>query len=111
MNTIKKLSVEINKLDGLKICKLENSKERENALYTADEYKNDLSAYAEHDRVFNNVDIVQDMLIDVMEQPRTIETLHTNADCFIPMTSYEEKINLYEDYDNKLTRWLNETNA
>jgi hypothetical protein len=27
------------------------------------------------------------------------------------MTSYEEKINLYEDYDNKLTRWLNETNA
>lgn len=60
MNTIKKLSVEINKLDGLKICKLENSKERENVLY--------------------------------------------NADCFIPMTSYEEKINLYKDYDNKLTR-------
>ena len=29
MNTIKKLSVEINKLDGLKICKLESSKESE----------------------------------------------------------------------------------
>ena len=29
MNTIKKLSVEINKLDGLKICKLENSEERD----------------------------------------------------------------------------------
>lgn len=104
MNTILKIRQTVKTIDGLKIYKLQDSLEDERLVSYSYSDKTDLSEYAEHDRVFNDVDVIEELLVDKMETPNVISNLEYKTSCHVPITTYKNTIKLLCDYQNKLKR-------
>lgn len=99
MNTILKNTVACNILEGLQMRFLEYSilENKSRALYTTT--KEDLSYGFEHDRVFNNVDIVENMIVGIMESPHKIRNTEIKVKSFKPIKRYENGIKVLMKYD------------
>lgn len=101
-NNIDKITVECNILEGLRMELLENSlMENKTRIYsqTIDENLEDNFVF---DRVFNNIDVIEDMLIGVMEKPHRNKTLKYKIKSFAPIKTYKNKLTLLEKYEEKI---------
>ena len=101
-NNINKLKVECNILEGLRMELLENSLMKNNTRIYSTTKCEDLSEHFEFDRVFNNIDVIENMLIRVMEKPHVTKKLKLKVKTYIPIKRYINKLTLLEKYENKI---------
>ena len=101
-NNINKLKVECNILEGLRMELLENSLMKNNTRIYSTTKCEDLSEHFEFDRVFNNIDVIENMLIRVMEKPHVTKDIKVKIKAFKPIKVYKNKLTLLEKYENKI---------
>ena len=102
MNTIEKLMCKVQLLDGLEMHILENSyREKGCRIYTTTHDEN-LEEHFEFDRVFNNVDVIEDMYVSVMEKPHKKRSIRSTIKSLVPTTEYDNKIVVLENYEEKI---------
>ena len=101
-NTVSKLSVQCKLLEGLRMELLEESiMSNKTRIYSSTKCEN-LEEHFLFDRVFNNVDVIEDMLISVMEKPRITKDTKVKIKAFKPIKVYKNKLTLLEKYENKI---------
>ena len=104
-NTIKKITQPINVLNGLRYDIIESSLKNVGARVYENTINKNIDDNFDFDRVFKNVDIIEDMLISVMEKPHVDNTLKIRVHSFVPIKTYNSTLTLLNKYEEKLQRW------
>lgn len=102
MNTINKLKVRCNILEGLKLEILENSVMNNKTNICCHTIDQNLEEHFEFDRVFNNIDIIEGMLIGVMEKPHKSKKLKIRLNSIKAIKTYANRLVLLDKYENKI---------
>ena len=102
MNTIDRISVSCSALQGLKFDKISVSEDTDKAINNVITKCEDLNEHSEYDRVFNNIDVIENMRICKMEVPKDYMGLKAKLKSFIPTKSYSNKLKVIKAYENKL---------
>ena len=102
MSTINKLKVPCSVLQGLSFNSLLYNIKNNKATIYCETIATNLDDSFEHDRVFNDVDLLEDMNLDDIESPnKTIKT-KVNINDIKPTRIYKDKIKLGNKYNNKV---------
>ena len=102
MSTINKLKVPCSVLQGLSFNSLlYNIKDSKATIYCETIVTN-LDDSFEHNRVFNDVDLLEDMNLDVVESPNKAIKTKMNINDIKPTTIHKDKIKLGNKWNNKV---------
>lgn len=102
MNTINKITVKSDILQGLKWGILENSLDKTSCRVYKTTSNEDLSNNFEHNRVFNSIDVIEEMLISKMENPSETYGVDITSNAFKPIKTYVNNLKVIELYDNEI---------
>ena len=102
MSTINKLKAPCSVLQGLSFNSLlYNIKDSKATIY-CETIATNLDDSFEHDRVFNDVDLLEDMNLDDIESPNKIIKTKVNINDIEPTRIYKDKIKLGNKYNDKI---------
>ena len=102
MRTIKKKKAPCSVLQGLSFNSLlYNIKDNKATIY-CETIATNLDEAFEHDRVFNDVDLLEDMNLDDIESPNKAIKTKVNINDIKPTRIYKDKIKLDNKYNDKI---------
>lgn len=102
MSTVNKLKVPCSVLQGLSFNSLLYNIKNSKATIYCETIATNLDDSFEHDRVFNDVDLLEDMNLDDVELPNKAIKTKVNINDIKPTTIYKDKIKLGNNYNNKV---------
>ena len=102
MSTINKLKVPCSVLQGLSFNSLLFNIKYSNATIYCDTIVTNLDDSYARDRVFNDVDFLEDMNLDDIEPPNKAIKTKVNIYDIKPTTIHKDKIKLGNKYNNKV---------
>lgn len=102
MSTINKLKVPCSVLQGLSFNSLLYNIKNSKATIYCETIVTNLDDSFEHDKVFNDVDLLEDMNLDDVELPNKAIKTKVNINTIKPTTIYKDKIKLGNEYNNKV---------
>lgn len=102
MSTINKLKVPCSVLQGLSFNSLLYNIKYSKATIYCETIVTNLDDSFEHDRVFNDVDLLEDMNLDDIESPNKAIKTKVNINDIKPTTIHKDKIKLGNKYNNKV---------
>ena len=102
MSTINKLKAPCSVLQGLSFNSLSSNISHNKATIYCETIETNLDESLEHDRVFNDVDLLEDMNLDVIESPNKSIKTKVNINTIKPTTIHKDKIKLGNKWNNKV---------
>ena len=102
MSTINKLKAPCSVLQGLSFNSLLNNIKDSKATIYCETIATNLDEAFEHDRVFNDGDLLEEMNLDVIESPNKAIKTKVNINDIKPTTIHKDKIKLGKKYKNKV---------
>ena len=102
MSTINKLKAPCSVLQGLSFNLLSSNISHNKATIYCETIVTNLDESLEHDRVFNDVDLLEDMNLDDIESPNKAIKTKVNINNIKPTTIHKDKIKLGKKYNNKV---------
>ena len=102
MNSIDRINVPCSVLQGLRFDKISISEDSDKVINNIATKCEDLNEHSEYDRVFNNIDVIENMRICKMEVPKDSVVLKANLKSFTPIKSYSNKLKIIKTYENKI---------
>ena len=102
MSTINKLKVPCSVLQGLSFNSLLYNIKNNKATIYCETIATNLDEAFEHDRVFNDVDLLEDMNLDDVESSNKAIKAKVNINDIKPTRIYKDKIKLGNKYNNKV---------
>ena len=102
MNSIDRINVPCSVLQGLRFDKISISEDSDKVINNIATKCEHLTEHSEYDRVFNNIDVIENMRIDKMEVPKDCMVLNAKLKSFTPIKSYSNKLKIIKTYDNKI---------
>ena len=102
MSTINKLKAPCSVLQGLSFNSLSSNISHNKATIYCETIVTNLDEAFEHDRVFNDVDLLEDMNLDDVELPNKAIKTKVNINDIKPTTIHKDKIKLGNKYNNKV---------
>ena len=102
MSTINKLKAPCSVLQGLSFNSLLSNIKNNKATIYCETIATNLDDSFEHNRVFNDVDLLEDMNLDDVELPNKAIKTKVNINDIKPTTIHKDKIKLGSKYNNKV---------
>ena len=102
MNSIDRINVPCSVLQGLRFDKISISEDSDKVINNIATKCEDLNEHSEYDRVFNNIDVIENMRICKMEVSKDSVVLKANLKSFTPIKSYSNKLKIIKTYENKI---------
>ena len=102
MNSIDRINVPCSVLQGLRFDKISISEDSDKVINNIATKCEHLNKHSEYDRVFNNIDVIENMRICKMEVPKDSIVLKVNLKSFAPIKSYSNKLKIIKTYENKI---------
>lgn len=102
MNSIDRINVPCSVLQGLRFDKISISEDSDKVINNIATKCEDLNEHSEYDRVFDNIDVIENMRICKMETSKDRVVLNAKLKSFIPTKSYSNKLKVIKTYENKI---------
>ena len=102
MSTINRLKVPCSALQGLLFDSISSNISQNNVTVCYETIETNLESSLEHDKTFDDIDLLEDMNIDDIESPNKNIKARIDINTIRPTTIYRDKVKLHDKYNDKI---------